>query len=166
MSKAGVKTCRIPGAILYHPELKLAEKVLLGLVWSFKDGLRLSNAELGRILCKHPVTVSNTISRLESAGWLKITAKRSRWRRIYFSADAKVKGDSTLAFDDSTLARGLTYFSPQAKQNRRNKKERDFSLAAVDSADATPEPTPAKEPPSPERMRAVLEGLGFIGKMR
>ena len=166
MKQRGVKTCRIPGPILYYPELTLAEKVLLGLVWSFKDGLRLSNAELGRILCKHPDTVSRIIKKLERGGWLKITGKQSRWRRLYFDAQVKVEGDFTLTFCDSTLTWAPVYSDPHVKQNRINKKEGDFSLAAVDSADATPEPTPAKEPPSPERMRAVLEGLGFIGKMR
>jgi hypothetical protein len=122
MTIAGVKVGRIPGAILYHPELSLPEKVILGLAWSFDDGLKLSNSEIGRIVCLHPVNVSRILSKLESAGWIRITNKQSRWRRIYFSVDAKVQGDSTLAFSSDTLAPALTYFSVGAKQNRKEKR--------------------------------------------
>jgi len=123
----GVKLCRIPGAILYDSRLTPAEKVLLGLAWSFPDGLRLSNAEIGRILCKHQVTVSRIIKKLEADGWLKITGNQSRWRRIYFNNDVKVKDGDTLAFCDSTLAFHSVYFSPHAKQNRRIEKEKKES---------------------------------------
>jgi hypothetical protein len=102
--QAGVKICRIPGAILYHPELSLPEKMLLGLVWSFPDGLKLSNAEIGKIICLYPDNVSRIISKLESAGWIRITGKQSRWRRLYFVADNKVKQDDTLSSEDDTLS--------------------------------------------------------------
>ena len=137
----GVKLCRIPGAILYDSRLTPAEKVLLGLAWSFPDGLQLSNAEIGRILCKHQVTVSRIIKKLEADGWLKITGNQSRWRRIYFNNDVKVKDGDTLAFCDSTLAFHSVYFSPHAKQNRRIEKEKKeispFFADAEPSQDAT-----------------------------
>ena len=157
MTDAGVKICRIPGAILYHPDLSLPEKVLLGLVWSFKDGLRLSNSEIGRIVCLHPVNVSLMISRLEAGGLIEIKAKQSRWRKIYFSAGVKVKIDSTLAFDDSTLAQALIYFSAGTKQNRKKKREgENFPFPT------RVEPTnPTPETPDPERVRRVLESLAL-----
>ena len=164
MTTAGVKVCKIPGAILYHPELTLPEKVVLGLVYTFKDGLRLSNAEIGRIVCLHPVNVSLLISRLEAGGLIEIKAKQSRWRKIYFSAGVKVKIDSTLAFDDSTLAQALIYFSAGAKQNIKSKREKktvsDFSFSDADNE--TPSETkPTPETPDPERVQRVLQSLGL-----
>ena len=137
MTQKGVKTCRIPGAILYHPELSLSEKVLLGLVWSFKNGLRLSNAEIGKIVCLHTSNVSLMISRLEAAGWVKITAKQSRWRRIYFTAGAKVNGDFTLPNNDSTLPLAQSYFTAGGKQNRKRKgEEENLPVSPVLEADS------------------------------
>lgn len=170
MTGTGVKTCRIPGAILYHPGLSLPEKVFLGLVWSFPAGLKLNNAEIGRIVCLHPVNVSLMISRLEAGGLLEIKAKQSRWRKIYFSAGVKVKIDSTLAFDDSTLAQALIYFSAGAKQNRKKKIEgkTDFHFSDVDPIETTSE-TPLEsvsesEPeaplkPTPETHNPYLTAL-------
>lgn len=161
MTQAGVKTCRIPGDVLYHPELSLPEKVILGLAWSFDDGLKLSNSEIGRIVCLHPVNVSRILSKLESAGWIRITNKQSRWRRIYFSVDAKVQGDSTLAFSSDTLAPALTYFSVGAKQNRKKKKEGNVPFSV---ADADVEPTPdatTPEPHDPDKIKRVLESLAL-----
>lgn len=160
MTTAGVKTCRIPGAVLYHPELSLPEKMLLGLVWTFPDGLRLSNAEIGRILCKHPDTVSRLVKKLEAGGWVKITGNQSRWRRLYFDAEVKVKDDSTLTFSDSTLTPTSIYSDPHVKQNRKIKEEENFSFS--DANNETPSETnPTPENPDPERERRVLESLGL-----
>ena len=159
MTKAGVKTCRIPGPILYYPELTLPEKVLLGLVWSFKDGLRLSNGEIGKILCKHPDTVSRIIKKLERGGWLKITGKQSRWRRLYFDAQVKVKGDSTLTFCDSTLTWAPVYSDPHVKQNRRNKKEEE-NLPVSPLPEADSQAVFDKLGITPEK-RAKLEAEGW-----
>lgn len=159
----GVKLCRIPGAILYDSRLTPAEKVLLGLAWSFPDGLQLSNAEIGRILCKHQVTVSRIIKKLEADGWLKITGNQSRWRRIYFNNDVKVKDGDTLAFCDSTLAFHSVYFSPHAKQNRKKKiKEENFPFSVADADVETPsDRNPTQEPRDPEKIRRVLESLAL-----
>jgi hypothetical protein len=162
MTEAGVKTCRIPGDVLYRPELSLPEKVLLGLVWSFPDGLRLSNSEIGRIVCLHPARVSLMVSRLEKGGWLKITDKQSRWRRIYFCASAKVNSGSTFAQNTSTFALAQTYFCASAKHNRKKKKEGNVPFSVADADVETPsDRNPTQEPRDPEKIRRVLESLAL-----
>lgn len=161
MTEAGVKTCRIPGAILYHPELTLPEKVVLGLVYTFKDGLRLSNAEIGKILCLYPDNVSRIISKLESAGWIRITGKQSRWRRLYFVADNKVKQDDTLSFETDTLSLATAYFVADDKQNIKvNIEEENFSFSSEEN-ETPPETKPTPETPDPERVQRVLQSLGL-----
>ncbi len=173
MTTAGVKTCRIPGAILYHPDLSLPEKMLLGLVWSFPDGLRLSNAEIGKIVCLYPDNVSRIISKLESTGRVRITGKQSRWRKIYFVgrdkvepaysvADNKVKQDDTLSFEADTLSLATTYSVAGDKQNKKNKREEkkisDFSFSDVETP---PDGNPTSGTQDPEKIKRVLESLAL-----
>lgn len=184
MTKAGVKICRIPGAILYHSGLSLPEKVFLGLVWSFPAGLKLNNAEIGRIVCLYPDNITRLAKKLEREGWVKITGNGSRWRRIYFVADDKVKEDSTLLFSGSTLLLGTEYLVAHDKQNRRKKEKRKktdspfpFSVSeTTPDFETTPEPVPPQEPDKPTleslkaqadpaMVRRVFESLGFAEGM-
>ena len=153
MTDQKVKYVQIDSAILYDQALKPAEKILLALVCSFNQkGLLLSNIELKKILNLHPGNISAMITRLESGGWLKITSKQSRYRKIYFSAGAKVDNDSTLAQNDPTLAQARVYFSAGAKQ--KGKKVKDIkekhssfpSACASKDAPAIPAQAPETKP--------------------
>jgi DNA-binding MarR family transcriptional regulator len=120
----GLKYAKLPAGLLYHPELRLAEKVFLGMVFSFnQNGLRLSNKHLGQILGLNESNISRMIARLEKAGWIRIDRKQSRWRRIYFAPGDKVN-DVLLCFSDEfTLPLATTYFAAGSKQNLKRKKE-------------------------------------------
>lgn len=175
-----VKLCRIPGQILYHPSLSAEDKIILGLAWSFDGGLRLSNAEIGRIVCLHPDNVSRRIKKLEAAGWLKITGNQSRWRRIYFDASDKVDNSNTLTpastysdgsvkvndgdtltVNGSTLTPASTYFDASVKQNRKQNKEKGtFPFSGV-KAGTPPEKETTSKTHDPEKVRWVLEALAL-----
>jgi DNA-binding Lrp family transcriptional regulator len=154
-----LKFITIPAWIMYRTDLKLAEKVILSIVSAFADGAKLSNSEIGEIVGMHPENVSRMIAKLQAGGWIKITGKQSRWRRIYFDAGDKVKSDDTLTLQHSTLTLATTYIDAGDKQNIKGKEVKaDFTFSDVKPRDT--KTTPAKTP-DPEKLKRVFADLGF-----
>jgi len=161
--KPSIEFLTIPQWLLYFPTMSLPEKVFLALVFSFKnkpDGLKLSNDEIGRIICLHPGNVSTMITRLAAAGWITITGKQSRWRKIYFSAGAKVEDSFTFAQHDFTLAQAQSYFSAGAKHNIKYKKDNSNFPLSPNTLPEKIEKLP-QTPPDPEKLKHVMADLGF-----
>ena len=78
-----IKYLTLSESLLYDPDLKAAEKVLVGLVQAFsgKGGLRLSNRKLGKIIGMNATNVSRVVSRLQRQGWI-IAKGRGCSRRL------------------------------------------------------------------------------------
>lgn len=68
------------------------EKLLLALVTSCNErGLRLSNVELGKLLCVHEDSVGRLLKNLEAKKRVRIDKPQSRWRVIYSDTGAGVE---------------------------------------------------------------------------
>jgi len=133
---------KIPAGILCEPALHLAEKVLLGMIYSFnKGGLRLGNKQLGQILGLNESNTSRIISKLEADGWIKITARKSRWRRIYLASGDKVNKALLCSNQGFTLLLATFYFAASGKQNKRNNiKEEKTPVSFPPTGDGLPAP--------------------------
>jgi DNA-binding MarR family transcriptional regulator len=163
-----LKYITIPAWLMYRTDLKLAEKVFLSIVLAFTDtgGAKLPNAEIGEIVGKTADNVSRMITKLLADGWIKITAKQSRWRKIYFDATDKVKSEDTLTlatayFDatdkvksEDTLTLATAYFDATDKHKVKGKETKtSFPFSDVKPPQATPDP---------ERVRRVLADLDLL----
>jgi DNA-binding MarR family transcriptional regulator len=116
-----MKYAKIPAGILCEPSLRLAEKVFLGLVYSFNDGgLRLGNQQLGQILGLNESNASRMVSKLMADGWIKITGGKSRWRRMYLASGDKVNKALLCSDKGFTLLLATFYLAPSGKQNNSN----------------------------------------------
>ena len=131
------------------------------MVYSFRSGgLRLGNTQIGRILGLNQSNTSRMIAKLEAAGWLRITAKQSRWRCIYFASSDKVNNVLLCSKEGFTLLLGATYFAPSGKQNISNKRREENSPSTFAEK---PIETP-QETPDPTQVKRVLASLGFLSE--
>jgi len=73
----------ISSEILYDPALSSTEKLFLGLVAGFEDGLTALNPELSKILNVSEKYIGGFLSKLEAEGRIKIKNAQSRHRVIY-----------------------------------------------------------------------------------
>ena len=89
-----IKFVVVSEGILYDPDLRPGEKLLVAMAQSFSSGggLRLSNNRLGKILGINESNVSKLISKLARRGWIMTTGK-GRERKI-FCAQTGSPGDS------------------------------------------------------------------------
>jgi len=164
MPKQHTKYIRIPAGLLCCPDLKLAEKVFLGFVYSFnKDGFWMSNRKLGQILGLNESNTSRMVTRLEREGWTRSTGKKSRWRRTYLASGGKVEKVLLCSKEGFTLPLGTSYFASGGKQYKREiNKERKSSFSPTLAEPKKPS-KPAQAPPDPARVKRVLADLGFEG---
>jgi len=87
----------IPTWVLQYKNLCDKQKMLLGLIIAFDSKcLMMSNGELGKILMLNPDYVSQLISDLEAKKYVWITGAKSKYRKIYFEKNLKVKDDLLL----------------------------------------------------------------------
>lgn len=142
--KEATRHIKIPAGLICDRSLSLAERVFLGMVFSFrKQGLAMSNDMIGQILGLNPSNTSRLISKLYTDGWLKITGKRSRWRRIYFASSDKVKEILLCSQQHFTLLLATLYSAPCSKQKGNkeiiNKKEppREKNFPTQEAEDPT-----------------------------
>jgi len=140
--------------ILYRQDLRPAEKIFLGLVWSFrKDGLRLFNRDLGDILGLNPSNTSRMIAKFQAAGWVRITGEQSKHRRIYFAAGGNVESNLLCSFGASTLPPRASILAAGGKQVVKSKLiKRTGGVLPTENPPQTPDP---------EKVRRVFESLGF-----
>lgn len=82
----------LPVSILKLKDLTLGQKIILALVVSFSQGLKLNNGALGEILGISEGHVSRMVADLWSKGYIGIKNSRSKYRRIYLSIERKVEG--------------------------------------------------------------------------
>jgi hypothetical protein len=83
---------RVPAHILGIKNISPTQKLILGLVVSLDDGLKLSNHQLGELLTVTPNQISTTIGDLEKKGHVMIRNKQSKYRVIYFRENHELKG--------------------------------------------------------------------------
>ena len=72
----------IPSPILYNPNLRDKEKLLLGLIQNLPKGLMMSNADIAEALCTSTRTVTELITSLASKGYAKATGRSGKYRKI------------------------------------------------------------------------------------
>ena len=165
MSKNRIKFCTIRTEILYRQDLRPAEKIFLGLVWSFrKDGLHIFNRDLGEILGLNPSNTSRLIAKFQAAGWIKITGEQSKHRHIYFASGGNVESNLLCSFGASTLpprARNLASVGKQVVNSNKSKEGKTvFTLPLADVETPEHKTTPAKTP-DPAKLARVFADLGF-----
>jgi hypothetical protein len=82
---------RIPVQILQDSNLCDKQKMLLGLIISFSEkGLMMSNGELGKLLNSNAKYIGDLINNLQAKGFIEITARRSRYRKVHFQKNLTV----------------------------------------------------------------------------
>jgi len=123
---------RIDRDILTRKDLSDKGKMLLGLITTFNSqGLTLGNEELAEILCVHENSVGRLLADLERKGFVRITNRQSKFRRVYSNTSAGVETDSTPtpALPTPTPARvysntSAAHSNTSVGHNRRNRKNR------------------------------------------
>jgi len=109
-------------------EVSDVAKLILCAVAAFPGkGLMVSNTQIGMFLNKSTSTISHAILELERANLVEITARQSRYRRIYLAESCKVKLQSTLQNSQSTLQDSGTTLQNPAKENRKNRRNKNFT---------------------------------------
>jgi hypothetical protein len=99
---------RIEADVLSRKDLSSTEKIILGLVQSFDGkGLMLPNNEIGNIVGVRADTVSAIIAGLQAKGLVCCANPQSKYRRVYFGENPKVKDvllrDKAQSKNNSTL---------------------------------------------------------------
>ena len=126
----------IPAEVLQCPDINDKQKMLLGLIIAFGNkGLMMGNDELGKLLMLTPDYVSQIINAPEMEKYVRITGAQSKYRKIYFEKNLKVKDVLLLEKPQSktvlllgktrhTLRKNTTYFEKNLKHNIKNINKR------------------------------------------
>jgi biotin operon repressor len=125
----------IPVEVMKLEDLNIREKLLLGMVLSFKDnGLFMSNGALAELLGVCPLRVSHLLKKLKSKGYITIKNGQSKYRRIYYNENANVHCSLPISFDKceedqpiSLEQHTLMQTSTINKKNINNKKYNNTS---------------------------------------
>ena len=148
---------KMPAGFLFHPDLRLTEKVFLSIVYSLsKRGLQFTNNTLGRLLGLNETNTSRMIAKLDREGWTRTTGKGTRWRKIYLADNSKVKDALPCRWEHFTLPLATNYLAEESKPNKRNKRNNKKTSFSPSLAEPKTHPDPAK-------VDRVLTALGFEG---
>jgi biotin operon repressor len=119
----------IPLEVLKLRELSLHQKAILALVLTFPRGLMLSNKQIGELFGISASRVSHLLAKLEKSGDIRIENRQSRYRRIYFAENSKVKlpllcqkQQSKAAKTDATLLSTQSTLLSVANKSKGNNK--------------------------------------------
>jgi DNA-binding transcriptional ArsR family regulator len=150
---------RTPMPLLMLRDLCDKQKWLLSMIMNCKTGFNFKNEILADIFDVSQQRISELLTDLEEKGYIKIEARQSRWRIIYFQENTKVSKDLLSSFDGftfeksgkykaGTFAKTREYFQKKTKPYNRSNKEinrkeeiknnktacaRDFSFSHSDS---------------------------------
>ena len=112
---------KIPVEIMMLEDVNDKQRILLGLVSSLKNGLKMSNQKLGTLLHVNPSRISDLLGDLERKNHVEIVNRQSRHRVVLLSTKLESKHDSTFENKRPTFDEKRTYFRPISEHNNSNK---------------------------------------------
>jgi len=107
---------RLPIAILQIDEINTNQKIILALVASLRQGLKLTNDKIADILRLSTSRVSCLISELQRKGYVRIVNPQSKYRTVYLAENSKV---TALALNRKQQSkRGSTSSKPKSTSSK------------------------------------------------
>ena len=85
-----IEYVRVPVSILQIEEINTNQKIILALVSSLRQGLKLTNDKIAAILRLSPSRVSCLISELQRKEYVRIVNPQSKYRKVYLAENSKV----------------------------------------------------------------------------
>ena len=153
---------KIPIGIFVANDLNDKQKILLGMVASFKAGLKLNNATLAKLFQIRQGRISELLTDMERKDYVQIKNRQSKYRIVYLQENTKV--ENLLLSISTELLSDLdcSTFDQSRNINKRSKIKKNNSSRPSANLMADDGYTRFKTHPATPNEVAKLEREGIL----